>query len=1197
MTLDPKNIEKSIAADMAEKVPEAEDAKAKGLEDRTKTKGEVDRKALERAVDAKSALEGLDPWKISIVRRSKPDINPDDWGVSSKEQINTVQKDWEVLGIFKGGSPFYTKLFKELGKSSDEGFLNGLKSDDERIIYRNPLKYPERLKDLGNEDFANAVNFFIAVKKVVADQDVAQQSTEDVLQNRTKEPITTALTNGIRSNYNAIRDAVRNRDWATVGVYAAGAYGLKKLWDMLPDSGGSDGKGSMFNKDLFSKILFGGIAVYAGDKVLKNAGIDVAEKLGLKNAFDDLKDTPLVSFGDYQIPGGEKVDARVLRDAGFMNMGDLQTKLEESKDSGVVNFIDPNQFPSTFSDKFRGLNPSDLKGDDSKGGELAEYRRVGENLYLIAKSLKYAYEKAEMGKRSGLSYEKAVKNDPTLKNSTIFDFMVQLQRHSLNTRESLSIVGTKGAEKIRARLKEVLDVTYDVDSGELKPGYFQGMIKGYPVVIARDANAKELVIFARSDYELAGGTPDKAKAMTHIPLEGACEGAVKTLNLFIDKKMRDLVSNFAKNSKGSVNFTKPIPEYKGGKWYSQLQYDRGTLLSAAPAPMDVTIEAGLTGTSLVVRNMKNEELLVVNNVLDHSKSYGNAVLAEMMNQTSGINFGVLRSINEGVGLQFVDNNPADTNFSFRIPGVTVDGRDEFEIKVSGTAPSLTYEFVDPADEGKLIKSEAFRAKIAESVGKSPALSAPIDQFKGLVDSAPESYIVNFITSVPSWFTEFTIADPLRGIKGRQFTGAIAAGYAKTLIDVQKQTILYKVADSVGKASNFGDIDGKVQAIVPSAVADLNELVRDFSLDVAKKNEGGDDYKADEFDAKVLDKLSTVGLKSNDYKLWYRSFLGKLMARFGGKSEKIAACLRVFAYETTAADDPAQDGADLHAKAPAAGTTDAAWDKAELFRKNAAKAEHVAQKILLRLDTLGDQTIPGPGQGWGIESDPARHTVRHEFIDVSPKLKEEKDYIEFDAYLALSKTDRDLNKMPVMLPKKDCKFNFSLATDKDAFKKYLELINGGVQISETDGVAEIVNCALTETEKEFADTMNAALKKLKDDYPGYKVGPFDELAKTYSVGITKSISKTPNFVIVDYKYKNNEDFNSHINALKIAFSTNKATLTRGMQSAIIKERVLKIVNDQILGNFEEYFEVKTMTKSAADIYYSIKTWIFGNPLSP
>lgn len=1052
----------------------------------TKTKSTVHRASMREKIEVgrkqefKRLANCLSRWKISKLRRDQK-INAKLWDPKTPAGLDRIKDEWDELEIYTGNDYFYEKLiFPQLEKSHNPP---GLRNSPGYRAYQNPFKADgtamEGLADKTDPAFAAAVDFFLAIKKIVASQDVKQIKIEEDIEKKGDEPILSTVARGAKKVVSDFTNAIKNRDYTTALTYLAGAYILYKAWQTIP-------KGA---REKYGKWIWRGAAVYMGVVLTKKAfGIDLMKKMGFKKEYAEVEGTPLEAFKRLGVLSKPE-DFSTLQDVTFVNIADLYEKYQKTNDP-QKQFIDPNQFPLLAKRyNFEGLMPSDAQNVKLSDAKRKEYRDKGRSLYRVVAALEAAYN-MKLYEKYGISFKEAL-NKPILKDSVVLDFANELAHYTSEIRKKESLVSLEGTTKTRDRLRTAFDsskLDFRVNVGP-KPLHYYGMVMGFPVVFIRDETEGVIRVFSRSYYDEEKKSPSKDFALASIPLKGKAGQSVKKLEKKIINKMKNdrdgLLTVFKRQSKSNITLHNPRYDPTKGGWVAKIEYKRKKLLKAKTGKMDVLIKVGENGRSLSITGFGRETFVYIKDVLDRQKLFGNLVLSQLVSQDGRgdrTDFRALQRLHMNDALSFRDKDTSDDEFTLAIKNVG-----SYKIKFD---EKTGYSFVDKSMEQKLLKNYLFKKALKESVGENKQLEKSIDALKRMVADTPEAYLSHFIRQVPSWFTKATWDKWFRGVRLSDFTGSVAKNYTYALVDAQKGMVLSRFEVSVSKAKSFSDIGRHVNETLPKAINDFDKLTQKLSRVRDRHAAGGKKFTEEEYRHAILTDLMAIGCKSEDYKLWYKRFatgvtMGSSMDDLrAGRPLRTAKLLKVFAHWTAPINDGTTDGANLAAKKPAvvvkepkklsATATPAdktkyeealkkytlyknsnackEWEKAEKYRTHAAYAQHVADKIYFRMKR-GD--YPGPSSlAWGIvpysefEKNRTKYISNSELIDARPTWNLNKDYVGFDVYV------EKLNKVTVF-SKKDRK--------------------------ELEGLRKLEkNTTLDDPEKERLEELEKLLKKHKDE---------------------------------------------------------------------------------------------------------------------
>ena len=1223
----------------------AETAK-ESKKERIKASTAVETSALRDELKKQSAkvmAEDVDKWKIAIIGRSNK-INADKWDIGSQDGLVTVKQEWTDLQIYKESNPFFKDIFAQLAKASDPDFLQ-LRSPQEKSYYMNPVANLDKLKSI-DPAFAESVEFFLAVKQVVMQQDAQREDYQKLDQEKNEIGIAETATRAVKENVTKFRDALRDRDYATAAVYVVGIYAMYKTYKMLGDKG-----------DKVKNAFFIGAALGTAHLLAKNAGFDVLKKFGINSLDHDVKGTSLEAMYHLNIPEMKDVPDHIVRDAALININSLHQRYLLTNKPGSFQFIDPAQFPDSFPE-FQGMHPSEVDQDASLDMKQKKYRETGQKLYLLVAAMEKAYDKT-LKVKYGKSFGEVVSTDPVLSKSSVLDFTTQLMAFVRTKEDRADItVTTEYANKVRERFSPIFDkkgLGFSMDSVEIKdhPGSYYGTIKGYPVVIERDKKTSAYFVFDRGEFDKSGGILDESKALGKIPYEGDAESGAVAIGSAIETKMKALVAIFVKGTQDAVTLTNI--NFENGSWKADLDYKRAPLLKAKTGKVRATI-ATKDGNTLSVINPGGDTLVHVQDVTDKEALFGSLVLAEMVNQKesttsvrglgsfTATDFSPLMYFYKNGKLKFVDGDPGDKKFKIKIGNVSIDGKDTFEVEFEPNTG--VYMFVDKTLEGKLVKDHTFKNELGGTLLEESEFKEVSSSLRDLVNNTPQSYFLHFFKSVPKWFTEATLHNPVRGINLKDFTGSVPKQYVLELLDAKQQFLASKLKYSLDSASKFGQVSEKIGTAVAPGVNELKYLRDKFSRLNTKNWKEGDNFSEEGFMADIMNPLMAVGIESENYKVWYKQFVDETFLRYGmddlrkGNAIKAKKQIEIFGYYTSVVDDATMDGANTaislstqelaeidkfnktveSLKTSSGSPTDALIaknmglaeaeiprirkiseqkEKVDKYNLYADYVSYVVDQINLKrneTDNFGDIDPPGPGTYWGIKPFDDfkinRVNSSNEFIDRRLMLRLSSDYVTFESYMAMPKAERDkIKKDDVILPRSDSSFTFNLPADQaeyDLYKKLKEPVEIGFQ--PTEGVVN----RMTEVEKAFSDKLNHVLDQLEKKYPNeYKAAEFEKLRHIYTYLIFEDTeTATPSQIDVVFDFEESRSLSKEISDLESKWRGK--TMTRSAQENFINTQVETLINKTVLDNsaFDKYFDRNTLPKKAGELWEDLKYWVWG-----
>ncbi len=190
-------------------------------------------------IDLKDERDKLDRWRINVTRENYQ-INAQKWDHSTVEGLQLIYSDLKTLGIIDSSPDFYNTMFPVLRSAADTAnpWL-GLDNGKYRPMFKNPTDGTSRDeisrlgKDgvfLGGEAFIKAYDHFQYIRaQVLIAQDKAQLETLSKQRKLDENFIADKATGFVRDNLAAFQKAIRERDYATAGMYAVGIYAMYKV--------------------------------------------------------------------------------------------------------------------------------------------------------------------------------------------------------------------------------------------------------------------------------------------------------------------------------------------------------------------------------------------------------------------------------------------------------------------------------------------------------------------------------------------------------------------------------------------------------------------------------------------------------------------------------------------------------------------------------------------------------------------------------------------------------------------------------------------------------------------------------------------------------------------------------------------------------------------------------------------------------
>lgn len=786
-------------------------------------------KAFDLVPPQELANENANLWRLSI-DRSDNRVNANNWSIADKNGLARLHFDLkEGLHLNTTAQP-WKGVLNQLAKASDETYLKSLAGKADREWFKNPDKFEKELKTVdGGEDFLRAYKYYKALKlnMVEADKREALLTQKDKEKDRIAGVDT--VIDGVKKNVAEFTRAVRNKDWATAGVYVAGIYAA---YTLFKDSGDSS-----LGKFMKKALLWGGVGLLGAKVYEASTGQDILKKIGLKDALSDVEKTDLANlFRIPELEGLNKVDTDILHEASKVPMKKLWEQYNKSHNTSntegggnISGFIDPLAVGnSAFEEKFGGL-----AGGLIDRREDSEYERSGKQLYLIMGLVHQAYMKTAHGDRKseyyGVDFDDVMKGKEGL--GTIDKFLAEMVKYTEVE------VNEEGEEEANKRFGEVFAAK------KLKPllrpdeiagkKVLAGSIMGYPVVVIN--NGREYAVYDYDEFKKNGA---KANKMFTI----AREGEVSSSD--VDRFAGEL------EAKAKAAVQKDMPagasdlKWNGDHWEYKKAGDQ-VLNNFGITPEEVTVKVVMHGGGRV----------------EHVETIG--------------------AVAQLIGQKFVDSK------EFRSLGALFDSKDlivkdvkdnHFVVDVDGQLFEVTFDkatdkFEITKGEKELVQSSAFLDQYLDGVldDDKTGLAKEIGDINSLVDGANS----NFLGYI--WERTVTGAKGDPTAKGANLSvvgGSVAKNYTKGLLEATKAQVAARV--STNKFEKFSELQDATLKEMGRVKLSLKKVVRTLS------KQGNEEWESrTKYSYEVTQPISEAACVSNEYALAKASFNDRAYQRLSG----------------------------------------------------------------------------------------------------------------------------------------------------------------------------------------------------------------------------------------------------------------------------------------------------------------------------
>lgn len=939
--------------------------------------------------DSAEENKKIDRWKINVTRENYQ-VNAQKWDHSTFAGLQKIYQDCQDLKIINQNPDFYNTMFVVLNSAVGNG--NPYLAEDNgkyRPMFRSPTDIasrdainalPKKGSFLGGEAFIKAFDHLQYLKaNVLIAQDKAQLETLTAQRKLDEDPIGTKVTDFVRDNVATFQKAIRERDYATAGVYALGIYALwqtvgKKIFGDDHHAGG-DAAHKGFD---YKKWLLIGAAAYCGNKFLKNAGYDVLRMAGLKNIDAEVKGTPMENLQNI-LSQNEYAEQMKDLDYGLvLRMSDqrlttLEDLYQQSNKNGI-QFIHPREFPAIFPDlknvwSFKmGIGEQGLKdyvgmSNTKLSPNEKEYISVGQQLYKLALAMRVTYDNTlhkDHDEYKGKTYEDALSNS-TLKNSKVRHLMEATSDYT--ARDAGGLFSGKKLQEVAAKLREGTDKVLENNGftlgSELGAGHFEGKLRGFPVVVVVDKDGYR--VYLRNQY---GKTYNKMPGRNFklIPFEGAGmkRGADEVLDM-VNKRMADLL----KPLQGIRGRNQSVPKYVNGLWECDVTLPGSAefKINAVSTKAIITPDAFGDGVTIQTENGVRIDL---NEEISKQNPVEVALIPKIYSQKE---FHALKVFANADLLRIRDDKPGDGGLVTLLIG---KNRLKLDVKFDASTNKFSIVHTPPMlpPEQQLIQNPAFAQEYIEALDADEhfELNKNIRNLTELIKkSAPEGFVKHFFTSL----SQQNATSAVSGFNLDTLSGSIPENFTDMVLKTSKTEVMERLRRAISKSSTLEEVEEARKTIIQDFNDRLVGIGKVIGEENVKLEKEGEKWDRDKFSARVIDRIRKASCISNAYafaksdfefmvyKLPLPGFLTKRSDLSSSSHQAAGDLMGVFAYYTAHLDNHDFEGVkkDLdHLTYPATPTpviTDKTKDPALRGHLVIRYFEYVKNQIYNKANALGN----------------------------------------------------------------------------------------------------------------------------------------------------------------------------------------------------------------------------------------------------
>lgn len=887
-----------------------------------------------KEVNERSQKKGMDEWTVNILH-SRNKINAESWNHNTVAGVERIWEDCRTAGIIDRNPDFYGKLFSILKNSADTKNLNSFTKVQKGWLL-DPITNADKLAGLpangdfpGGDAFVKAYQHLQWLKELLVTQDNVRAINQLKQNEMDSDPVMGKVTDFLHANLNKFTGAVRDKDWATAGLYVAGAWAIYRSLQNLGILGKDGQKGKA------TKWLAYGIGAYAGHLLLKNAGYDVLKMTGLQANNFEVKGTPfevidriLKAHPDLKI----KEMTKNLDHSMFLRLSETDPaalhKLFLESNSHGTQFIHPDEFPNIFPDT-AGQKPMYTPGQP--GFEQVKltlgqkkYIKLGQQLYKTAVALKAVYEttlmKDENSSYFRMTYEQAITSGAR-KFGTISYFIASIAKYSTAevSRGLFSSRATvKEAEEHLNAVFEGSKTSWHLEQASNIPGHYNGWINSFPVVFVRDGNNYR--VYLKNEYKGAvhGANP---AAILPISIEKKEEGKgkdaisasateeIKNVNKAIDNRAKELMRYLKFDEKEAAN-----PVFDGSKWTCTVTLPQNPEFEQQAQTAKANITFNEDGKGLILEDV-DKKLFRIDVAEDVASQTPNTfgLVSRILQQDE---FRTLAVFNRVSRLKIRDDVKKDKKFTLLVGTNNLPLEFKYipEVK-AGKGIKFekgTFKFADENQEKKLLQDPTFANAYIDALAedRNSELNETLDSLKKIItNSTPEKFVSY------GWKSLFgvTASSPL----GKDlFSGSVPENFTKMILDVGNQEVMEKLRRKIKDAGSLKEVEDARKNILADFVSRLKGTESVLSSENRRLKAEGKEWDRDMFMMLVVDRVRSSASESSSYSLAkaemeyivYKNLPGFLAGSdINVASHQMAAKLMgVFVYYTSHLDNPNLD---------------------------------------------------------------------------------------------------------------------------------------------------------------------------------------------------------------------------------------------------------------------------------------------------
>lgn len=831
-------------------------------------------KALEsfkQKADTGEPKKELDFLKINILGEGHQS-NATKWRHFDEEGLKEIYRDCREAGI-PVNDPFYKSMFGILNMGI--GSQNTHLADPEyQIYFQDPANHMKELLGLsvcpsGFDPiaFAKAYEHLQYIQGKLLAQDAYKVKTLAAQEGLDKDPVASKVTDFLRSNLDQFKKAIKERDYATAGLYCVGIWAIYRSMKELGVFG-KEGKST--------KWLAYGLATYCGYVFAKNAGYDVLKIAGFRDQDYEVKGTPLEAIDNilrsqpHLRELAKDLDYGIVLRMSEVSLADLNELFNKTNRAGAggIQFIHPYEFPEIFPDLAKqwsfemGMGETGLKDytgmpNTKLSTNQREYIRVGKQLYKLALAMRGVYEATlykEHPEYKGLPYEKVLA-DPTKGLGKVRHLLGAAYDYA-PAKPERGLTSTKSIDEAQEHLDKAfqgLEVGPTLERQVGKSGHFEGKIMEYPVVFVRTGNVYR--VYLKPSYQ--GAEKPGINFIAEIPIE---EGSKQILEVRkavdgVRGKMLDLLRPLY--GTGGRKITDTSLKYEYGQWTCDVSLPGATEFDVNSKPSKAILIPHPEGKRIDL--IVNDDVrITVDEEVNKQYPIGLALIPKIVSQKE---FHALKVFSNSSLLRAEDPTPGDSKITLLV------GPKNLKLDLSYNKGTKQFT-ADPLQEEKLV--QAFDLDYINALGEDThfGLNKNIKDLAALITkSAPENFVSYFFESL---FQE-TLKSPLDGVNLDLISGSVPDYYALMVLEATKGEAMQKLRRKINTSKNLQEVEESRKSIINVLNAKLLAIKQTLSERSTELAKDGKTWDRDQFETEIIDRIRAANGGSQAYQYARKNF--------------------------------------------------------------------------------------------------------------------------------------------------------------------------------------------------------------------------------------------------------------------------------------------------------------------------------------